>query len=328
MPTLMDPVRTAVIAPVPAEIGRAEAERIVACVGSGSISPFLTELGNSIVRVAEDSVAGYRSVGRWAVMPTAPVAPDGFEADALDGVLRHLRGARRRPVFVAVADPEPFEARGLHTTRVADEAVVDLRAFTLDGKRMASIRHSVTSARRAELRVVPYAPEHRLPLARISDDWLATKRGGEMGFTLGRFDPDALTRVDCRVCVDADERPVGFVTWRPFAAGRSRVLDLMRRASDAPNPTMDLLIADGLLEFAAAGCDTASLSAVPLSHGRVAERLYPTSSLRRYKDKFAPTWEPLWLVVPSARALPRALGAVARAFCPDGPLRAMRRNAS
>lgn len=311
-----------------ADIGRAEAEHIVAGVGANPISPFLTELGNSLVRVAGPGVAGYRPVGRWAVMPTGPAVPDGSEPDALDDLLRYVRAARRRPVFVAVPDPGPYVARGLYATRIADEASVDLRAFSLEGKRMASIRHSVTSARRSGLRVVPFTREHRAALAAISDAWLATKRGGEMGFTLGRFDPDALHPADCRVCLDANARPVGFVTWRPYASGRARVLDLMRRAADAPNPTMDLLIADGLQEFAAAGCVTASLSAVPLSHGRVAERLYPTSSLRRYKDKFAPAWEPLWLVVPSARALPRALGAVARAFCPDGALRAMRRNPS
>ena len=327
MPTLTGPRRSAGVV-VPTEIDRAEAEGIVARVGSGPISPFLTEPANSIARVAVAAGAGNPTVGGGAFFPPPPAAPRRCEEEALDGVLRHLRDARRRAVFVAVPDPAPFEARGLHATRIADEATVDLQTFTLDGKRMASIRHSVTSARRAGLRVVPYTPEHCVALARISDAWLSTKRGGEMGFTLGRFDPGALTRVDCRVCVDAKGRPVGFVTWRPFAAGRSRVLDLMRRATDAPNPTMDLLIAEALFEFAAAGCATASLSAVPLSYGRVAERLYPTCSLRRFKDKFAPEWEPLWLVAPSARSLPRALGAVARAFCPDGPVRALRRNRS
>ena len=258
-------------------------------------------------------MAGYRAFGRWAVMPTAPAAPRRCEEEALDGVLRHLRDAWRRAVFVAVPDPAPYEARGLHATRIADEATVDLQTFTLDGKRMASIRaqrHLGASCGPAGRAVRARAPCRARRGSRT--------RGSPPSAAVRWASPSVASTqvrshgVDCRVCVDAQGRPVGFVTWRPFAAGRSRVLDLMRRATDAPNPTMDLLIAEALLEFAAAGCATASLSAVPLSYGRVAERLYPTCSLRRFKDKFAPVWEPLWLVAPSARSLPRALGAVAR----------------
>src|SRR5205085_6702177 len=83
----------------------------------------------------------------------------------------------------------------------------------------------------------------------------ATKRGGEMGFTLGRFDPDLLGRADCRVAVDAEGRVVGLVSWHRYDAGRARVLDLMRRAPDAPNATMDALIAESLIDFAAAGVE-------------------------------------------------------------------------
>ena len=100
----------------------------------------------------------------------------------------------------------------------------------------------------------------------------------------------------------------------------------MRRADDAPNPTMDLLIADGLLEFAESGVRTASLSAVPLSRGKVAEHIYPTQTLRRYKEKFAPTWEPMWLAAPSPWSTPNALAAVACAYSPGGLIQAARRN--
>ena len=117
MPTLTGPRRSAGVV-VPTEIDRAEAEGIVARVGSGPISPFLTEPGNSIVRVAEEAVAGYRTVGRWAVMPTAPAAPRRCEEEALDGVLRHLRdalaegGLRRRT--------RPGTVRGTWSARHAD----------------------------------------------------------------------------------------------------------------------------------------------------------------------------------------------------------------
>lgn len=300
---------------------------VVARWGRSPVSPFHAEPGRTILALNDDAVAGYQAVRNWAVFPTGVVAPPGFEADAMSDLMAYLASARRRPVFAAVADPEPFESRGLHATRIGDDARIDLSAFSLSGKRMASIRHSVTSARRSGLRVIPWSPTFGPGVAEVSAEWLRTKRGGEMGFTLGQFDLTDPNSVDCRVAVDMNERVVGFVTWRRYDDGHGRVLDLMRRSADSPNPTMDLLIADSLLEFAAAGIEDASLGAVPLSHGALSERVYPTISLRRYKEKFAPAWAPLWLIAPSRILLPAALLAVASAYCPGGFVRALRRNA-
>ncbi len=162
-------------------------------------------------------------------------------------------------------------------------------------------------------------------MASVSAAWLATKRGGELGFSLGRHDDD-MRDSQCRVAVDDDGVVVGFVTWRSYDSGRGWVLDLMRRTPEAPNPTMDLLIADGMAELAASGCGHVSLGAVPLPHGRVAERVYAATALRRYKDKFAPVWEDRFLVVPGRRHLPAAMRAVAHAYCPGGIYRAVCRN--
>ena len=300
---------------------------VVARWGRSPVSPFHTEPGRTILVLNDDAVAGYQPVRNWAVFPTGVVAPPGCEADAMSTLMAYLADAGLRAVFTAVPDPAPYESRGLHATRIGDDARIDLPAFSLSGKRMASIRHSVTSARRSGLRVVPWSPTFGPGVADVSAEWLRTKRGGEMGFTLGQFDLTHPNSVDCRVAVDTNERVVGFVTWRRYDDGHGRVLDLMRRSADSPNPTMDLLIADSLLEFAAAGIEAASLGAVPLSHGALSERVYPTISLRRYKEKFAPTWAPLWLMAPSPVRLPGALMAVASAYCPGGLVRALRRNA-
>ena len=300
--------------------------RLVDRHGRSSVSPFLAEPGNVVVALP-DAVATYTRVRRFAVFATGPATRVGTESDALDGVLAHVAAAGLRPVFAAVPDPEPYLDRGLLAIEIADDALVALPGFTLAGKRRASIRHSVATARRAGLRVVRYTEDRFGELAQVSDEWLRSKRGGELGFTLGRFSAEHLAKVECHMALDPDGRVVGFVTWRRFDDGRGRVLDLMRRAADAPNPTMDLLVAESLLEYSAAGVAVASLGSVPRSRGAVGERIYATASLRRYKDKFGPVWMPMWLVAPSPRRLPGALRAITRAYCPDGMVRALRRNA-
>ena len=253
--------------------------------GTTSVHPFLGEPGMRSVLVPRGAGA-FVPMGRWSVCPTGPAARPGREREVLDAFAEQLPDGGRRTVLVAVVEPEPYVARGMHAVEIADDALISLPQFGLAGKRMASIRHSVAAAHRAGLRVVPFDEAHVDGVARVSQSWLATERGGELGFTLGRFDPAHLRRVECRVALDAHDEVAGFVTWHAFDDGRGRVLDMMRRGLDAPNPTMDLLIADGLGEFARRGVLVASLGSVPRSHGRLGEHVYPTASLRRYKEKF------------------------------------------
>jgi phosphatidylglycerol lysyltransferase len=259
-------------------------------------------------------------------MATDPASPAGTELEIVNELLDHLGQARLRPVFAAVAEPDLYAGLGLYPIPMAEDAVVTLADFSLAGKRRAGIRHSVASARRAGLAVMAWDQSLSSSAEAMSASWLATKRGGELGFTLGRFDPESIGRTDCRVVVDGDGRVVALATWHRYDDGRGRVLDLMRRASDAPNPAMDLLLAESLLGFAREGVEVASLGAVPLPHGSLAERAYPTRSLHRYKDKFAPDWQLRYLVAPSRHRQLGAQLAVARAYCPHGLLRGLRHN--
>jgi phosphatidylglycerol lysyltransferase len=294
--------------------------------GTSSVSPFTLGPGREVHDLPGGGLIGFVRTGRWAVMATDPIAPPGLERETLDQALELLRRLRLRPLVVATADVAAHRDRGLWTTPIADDAVIDLDGFTLAGSRRANVRHSVSAARRAGLSVMRWSPSMTPAAAELSAAWLSTKRGGEMGFTLGPFDPDAMDELDGRVAVDGRGDVVAITTWHRYDNGRARVLDLMRRAPTAPNPAMDLLIAECLLELAAAGVRTASLGSVPRSHGALAERVYPTASLRRYKEKFAPRWEPRHLVVPSRRHLASGMLAVARAYSPDGLLAACRRN--
>jgi phosphatidylglycerol lysyltransferase len=301
------------------------AEADVVRWGRTSASPFLVGSDLRVIRLGA-AVAGYERQGRWAVLATEPAAPVEAASTALDELLKVLASEGLRPVFASVADPDPYRDRGMHAVPIAEDAVIDLGSFSVAGARRAKVRHGLSAARRAGIAIVPFSAELAEGAAAVSAAWLATKRCGEMGFTLGRFDPEELGRADCRVAVDARGRVVGFVSWLLYDGGRARVLDLMRRAPDAPNSIMDALIGESLLGFSAAGLERASLASVPLPRGPLAERFYPTASLRHYKDKFAPVWEPRWLVVPSRHHLVGGLLAVSASYCAGGLLGVLRHN--
>lgn len=305
--------------------------RLAARHGQTGLAPFLANPDVEVIDLLGGIAAsGYARQRRWAVTPGDVIAPPELRELALTQYLEALGERRLRSAFLAVSDPVPYRRRGFDVTEVADEAIIDLATFGLSGSKRANLRHSTTSARRAGLTVLPYAPRHAPQIAAISSEWLSTKRGGELGFTLSRHDDVAaqLTdhTTDVWVIVDAAEQVQAWCTWRHYLGGQGRVLDVMRRRAHAPNPAMDSLLATVLENYRDAGLSRASLASVPRDHGAMADRIYPCRSLRAYKQKFNPRWEIRWLAVPARRHRLFALAAVCGAYCPGGMRRALLRN--
>jgi lysylphosphatidylglycerol synthetase-like protein (DUF2156 family) len=160
---------------------------------------------------------------------------------------------------------------GLRSLKTAEEAIVDLGSFSLAGGKRAALRSMVHKVARMGLVVRRYErvreaePPIDEQLEEISEEWLAGKRLGELGFSLGRFSRESLDRAFVFLCLDG-ERVVAFTTWRPYRGGQAALLDLMRKRKDAPSGTMDLLVARSLEELRAAGLVEASLANAPLAN--------------------------------------------------------------
>jgi phosphatidylglycerol lysyltransferase len=310
---------------------RSRYARMAAQYGRTGVSPFIANPDVELVDLMGGTAAsGYARVRRWAVTPGDVVAAAEVYELALSEYLDVLAARRLRPALLAVSDATPYLRRGLGVDEVADEAVIDLPSFSLAGSKRANLRHSTTSARRAGLTVLPDAPWQAAQIREISAQWLRTKRGGELGFTLSRHaDIEAQLAdrtAELWVIVDGDGVVQAWCTWRPYLGGQARVVDIMRRRTCAPNPAMDCLLATVLENYRDQGLIQASLASVPRDHGTTADRIYPSRSLRAYKQKFDPRWEPRWLVVPAAWQRPFALAAIGAAYCPGGLRRALFHN--
>jgi lysylphosphatidylglycerol synthetase-like protein (DUF2156 family) len=330
LPPIVAPLPAGADRPAPPH-SRAEYSVLAARYGRTGVAPFVANPDLDVVRLLGGVAAsGYARVRRWAVVPGDVIAPDDLVEPALDEYLDLLSARRLRPAFVAVSDPVPYRRRGFDVTEIADEAVIDLPTFGLSGSKRANLRHSTTSARRAGLTVLPYAPWQDPQIEEISQQWLRTKRGGEMGFTLSRHDDVAAQlsdhTADLWVIVDGEGVVQAWCTWRPYLDGQARVVDVMRRRINAPNPAMDCLLVTVLENYRDAGLQQASLASVPRDHGAMADRIYPSRSLRAYKQKFQPRWEPRMLAVRAAWQRPLALAAIGTAYCPGGLRRAVFRN--
>jgi phosphatidylglycerol lysyltransferase len=278
-------------------------------------------------------VAGGRGLVAYAVRGQVAFAagdPLCAEADLEPAAREWLDHCRRNGwtpcVYEASETGLPVYRRlGLHSLKLAEEAIVDLGSFSLAGGPRAALRSMVHKVQRLGLTVRRYdraaAPDSMLDtqLAEVSAEWLAGRRLGEMGFSLGRFSLGALDRAFVFVCLDRD-RVAAFTSWRPYRNGRAAVLDLMRRRAAAPSGAMDLLVVRSLELLRQAGLEEASLANAPLADAsgstdavsralaaaaKAIAPVYGYRDLFRFKKKFAPRWEGRYLVYPGGTALPR-----------------------
>ncbi|HZS91133.1 MAG TPA: phosphatidylglycerol lysyltransferase domain-containing protein [Chloroflexota bacterium] len=324
---------------------RTLARRLFARHGANGVSYFAT-MGRTVrwVDPCRHGVVAYRVFGRTALAIGDPLAAPEHLPDVLAGFLAHCRRQGWTPAFYQTIDATlpHYRAHGLRAFAIGREAIVDLPSFTLQGKRMANVRHSVTHAERAGARMRFYAAD-RLPhsvrhdLRSISDEWLAAKGGAEMGFTMGRLSPDGRPSWGARVAVasNAAGDAQAFITLIPAGGGRGWMLDMMRRRRDVESGTMDLLIARAAEALRDEGFATLSLSLAPLASAeedgedapalacKARELLYEKMggaysyrSLFTYKNKFGVRWEPRYLVYAGDAALPMALLATLRAHLP------------
>ncbi|HEY4069593.1 MAG TPA: bifunctional lysylphosphatidylglycerol flippase/synthetase MprF [Burkholderiaceae bacterium] len=211
---------------------------------------------------------------------------------------------------------------GLEAFKLGEHAHVNLPEFSLKGARRANLRSGVNRGEREGLafEVVPaHAVAPLLPALReISDAWLASQRGREKGFSVGRFEPAYLERLPVAL-VRRDGRPIAFANLLTTDAKDEASVDLMRYLPDAPPGTMDFLFARVMLHLQEQGYARFGLGMSPMAgmaerrkaprwqrlgkllfdHG---DRFYNFRGLHSFKDKFEPVWEARYLAAPGGLA--------------------------
>jgi phosphatidylglycerol lysyltransferase len=310
------------------EVPAADVERAVREHGRRSLSSFAAAPDKHHLAVAGGrGLVAYAVRGHVALAAGDPLcAPADLETCAREWVEHCHRNGWTACVYEATDEALPvYERLGLRALKMAEEAIIDLASFSLAGGKRAALRSMVHKVTRMGLVVRRYERGQRVEpaideqLEEVSEEWLAEKRLGEMGFSLGRFSLEALDGVFVTLAMEAD-RVVAFTSWRRYRAGRAALLDLMRKRKAAPSGTMDLLVARSLEELRDAGLEEASLANAPLANvgaprgglergvALLFENLnafYGYKNLFQFKKKFAPRWEGRYLVYPRGADLPR-----------------------
>jgi lysyl-tRNA synthetase class 2 len=287
-----------------------------------------------------DSLVAYRVHNGIALVSPDPVGPVSQRADAW-AAFREFADDHGWAVAVMAAGGDwlpVYGASGMHDLYIGDEAVVDVRTFSLDGKQNKSLRQSVGRVRKAGYRVEMFDPSKLAPeLEHQLRDLMTESRKGdvERGFsmTLGRaFEPDDRGLL-LAVAFDPNDLPAAFCQYVPARAISGWSLDLMRRSErgDHPNGLTELVVVDTIEHlrkegYAGLALNFATFRAVLACEAgdrfvhRVEkwflERMSDSmqiESLWTFNEKFQPEWHPRYACYDSPEHLLSASIAVARA---------------
>jgi lysyl-tRNA synthetase class 2 len=318
-------------------VARALAPALVRPVRDSGLARAVAASGDSLAYFAlrEDrlSVRGGDALVSWAPVGVVALAagdPLGPPADWPAAVAAFLAEAAAQGRIAAVLGcgaqaARAWQAAGLTTIYLGDEAVLDLDRFSLEGRALRIARQSWRRAQRAGItatvcRTGVLDPAELAALRAVSAHWRGgtTERGWSMA--LGRLldprDPGGLLVVGR----DAAGRPLGLLHLVPWG-GDGASLDAMRRDRDAPAILNDFLVVEAARRLPALGVRRLSLNfsflrAILVAGGdaglslRLARwglcrlsRRFPIQSLYQFNKKFAPAWQPRYLAVQAAEEL-------------------------
>lgn len=282
----------------------------------------LARLGDKTILFSEgdDAFIMYGVRGRSWVAMGDPVGPQRAWAD-LAWTFREVadRAGARIAFYQASTEALPlYLDLGLVPLKIGEEAIIDLSAFSLQGRRRREDRNILSRGERDGLDVDFLPIGGGMPMLAeieaISADWLETKNTREKRFALGAFSPALVERSPMAI-VRLNGRPVAFASLMTTQTMAEASIDLMRYSAAAPRYTMQFLFLRLILHLKEAGFATFTLGMAPMSgmedhplapvwhkvgrflfqHG---EHFYNFQGLRGFKAKFDPAWQPRYLAVP------------------------------
>ncbi|WP_250031326.1 bifunctional lysylphosphatidylglycerol synthetase/lysine--tRNA ligase LysX [Paractinoplanes maris] len=269
----------------------------------------------------------YRVVGSVALASGNPVGDPARWPAAIDAwrVMARSGGWSLAVMGAGRQGATAYAEAGLIAYEIGDEAIVDLRTFSLSKPGMKAVRQSVARLQRRGYttkvgRHGELTPEDFATMSADAARWRGDG-GDERGFSmaLGRLgDPldDDCVMVQAR---DGEGRLRGFLSFVPWGpTGLS--LDLMRRDRSADNGLVELMVAAlagraGMVSLNFAMFREAFERGAQIGAGPIARlwrqslvlagRNWQLESLYRSNAKYLPDWEPRFLCFEYASDLPR-----------------------
>jgi lysyl-tRNA synthetase class 2 len=312
-----------------------------------SLGYFATRREKSVVFSPNGRAAvAYRVLAGTSVASADPIGDPDAWPDAVRAWLNEARTYGWTPGVLGASErgAKVYADAGLRALEIGDEAVLDVRDFSLAGPERRSVRQAVKRIERAgySTKVRRHSEIPADEMARLllqAQQWRGAETERGFSMALGRLGDPSDGRSVMVEAYDAQGDLRGMLSFVPWGR-RGLSLDLMRRDRDAENGLNEYMIAEVVAASSHLGAQRISLNfamfRAVFSEGErigagpvlrmwrgvlsMASRFFQLESLYRSNAKYGPDWEPRFLCYSSARRLPR-VGIVAGAlegFVPTG----------
>jgi len=297
-----------------------------------SLGYFATRRDKSVVfGPGRRAAVTHRVIGSVSLASGDPIGPSDAWGPAIRNWLTEARSYGWYPAVLGAGEEaaRAFVSTGLKAIPLGDEAIIDVRSFTLQSPALQPIRRAVERVTGAGyvIRVVRHGDldaGELAEMARRAEEWRGDEPERGFSMALNRLGDPADARCVAVLAQDASGRLRGvqsYVPWGP--AGLS--LDLMRRDGTAENG-----VTEAMVTALVAACPDLGVSRVSLNFAvlrgvfeaaeRVgagplvrtgnaaltfASRFWQLQSLYLTTARYHPRWEPRYLCYDSAFSLPR-----------------------
>ncbi|MCW3467985.1 phosphatidylglycerol lysyltransferase domain-containing protein [Chitinophaga nivalis] len=279
----------------------------------------------------------YRVASSFAIVLEEPVCSEDHKMLLLEEFEAQCKKMGLRPAFYRVDEDSTYYFSRLKKKKmlIGQEAIMDIRDFTLSGKDKKSLRNGLNSLANkgyvTTFHPAPQTPDMIAELRAVSDEWLQQYEVKELTFSQGLFDAVAMQQQDMITVTDAEGKVAAFLNIIPDYAPGECTYDLIRKRSDAPGGVMDALIIHLIQHAQAKELQYLNLGMVPMSGisqpQNTAEKMVKYAyeklrffrhyqGLREFKAKYATTWTNKYLVYEHDFDLIQLPGALSKVMQP------------
>jgi len=306
---------------------RRMARALVDAYGSDSLSFFALRRDKSyLFSPSRRAFLAYRVVAGTVLVSGDPVGEEA-EIGYLLAELRRLARARGWRIAVVGASGEHldrYRSLGVKPVSIGEEAVLDPRDFSLEGRAIRKVRQSVSRLRKAGYSFRMVAADEVAPVldAELEDVSASWRRGEpERGFSMAIDDLHVPGTV-LALAEDSDGRVGGFLHLAPAPGGSGWALRALRRRPDAPNGLTEFLVVETIACARETGAKELSLNYCALTDFLSPERVttparravrrgilladnaFQLERLYSFNRKFFPAWRRRYICVERLTDLP------------------------
>lgn len=222
-----------------------------------------------------------------------------------------------------------LKRKGFHSIPIGVEALIDLEAFSLEGKAMQELRSARNKAQKEGWIIRTFEPSDWEKVKQLDKMWLKVHGCKEIGFAMGKSSLNYLSETRTQLLFDKDENLLAYLNSIEIAGNNSMSVDLMRRNPDFHlKGVMEVLFLHEILQAKSEGKKYYDLGLSPLAEmdksladNKIAFELltliynkqskyYDFKGLHHFKSKFLPVWKQSFLVYPSNVSLVKVLMAL------------------